>query len=55
MTESLVSVAPDAPIAEVARLMRQNRVHRVLVIDGDALQGIVSTFDVVGVLEKQGG
>jgi CBS domain-containing protein len=55
MTESLVAVAPDAPIAEVARLMRQNRVHRVLVIDGDALQGIVTTFDVVGVLEKQGG
>ncbi|MGH0034966.1 MAG: CBS domain-containing protein [Myxococcota bacterium] len=54
MTESLVSVAPSASIAEVAQQMRENRVHRVLVIEDDALRGIVSTFDLVRVLEKEG-
>lgn len=54
MTESLVSVAPSASVAEVARLMRENKVHRVLVIEDGSLVGIVSSFDLVGVVEKQG-
>jgi CBS domain-containing protein len=55
MTESLVSVAPGASVSEVARLMRENQVHRVLVIEDGGLLGIVSSFDLVGVLEKEGG
>ncbi|HVN39337.1 MAG TPA: CBS domain-containing protein [Myxococcota bacterium] len=52
MTESVVSVPPEASIAEIARLLRANRIHRVLVSEGDQLVGIVSTFDLVEVLEK---
>ena len=52
MTPGTLSVDLDTPIPEVARTIRQHRVHRVLVVDGDSLAGIISTFDLVGLLEK---
>jgi CBS domain-containing protein len=53
MTDAIVSVDPTAGLAEVARTLRENRVHRVLVLDDDALVGIISSFDLIAVLEKQ--
>jgi CBS domain-containing protein len=52
MTPGILSVGPEATAAEIASELRQHRVHRVLVIDGGALAGIVSTFDLVGLVEK---
>jgi CBS domain-containing protein len=52
MSESVVAVPPEASIPEVARLLRQNRIHRVLVVDEDQLLGIISTYDLVALLEK---
>jgi CBS domain-containing protein len=52
MTGSVVAVRPDAPVPEIARLLRANRIHRVLVTEGDQLVGIVSTFDLVALLEQ---
>jgi CBS domain-containing protein len=52
MTEDAVSVAPDASIPDIARALRTHGVHRVLVIDGGRLAGIISTFDLVALLEK---
>lgn len=52
MTTSLVTVPPDASVAEVARTLRTNHVHRVLVVEGKRLQGIISSFDLVSLLEK---
>lgn len=53
MSDGAVTVAPEATVAEVARALRENRTHRVLVSDGGKLCGIISTFDLVGLLEKQ--
>ena len=53
MTETVVSVTPDSPIFEIARTLRRDRIHRVLVIEADQLRGVISTFDLVAVLEKQ--
>jgi CBS domain-containing protein len=55
MTRGGVTVGPDAPIAEVAALMRHHRIHRVLVLENDLLVGIVSTFDLIALLEKESG
>jgi len=55
MTTSVVEVAPDAPVSEVARALCENRVHRVLVVDAGRLVGIISTFDLVNVLRKAKG
>lgn len=53
MTQGVLSVEPDASAAEVAGLLRKNRVHHVFVIDEEALHGVVSTFDLLQVVEKQ--
>src|SRR5262249_19908934 len=42
-----VAVRPDAPIAEVARLLHERHIHRVLVIEGTTLRGVISTLDLV--------
>jgi CBS domain-containing protein len=51
MTDAVVSVSPDATAAEVARLMRAQRVHRVLVIENHELLGMLTTFDLLAALE----
>lgn len=46
MTRRLWSLPPDESVESAAELMRQNTIHRVLVMDGDRLVGIVSTSDI---------
>ncbi len=55
MTMDIVSVSPRATISEVARTLRHNRVHRVLVIEDDVLVGIITAFDLIELLEKDYG
>jgi len=51
MVREVVKVAPSASLAEVAQIMRTQRIHRVLVVDEDELVGILTTFDLIRVLE----
>ncbi|MDX2093561.1 MAG: CBS domain-containing protein [Kofleriaceae bacterium] len=41
-------VSPDLPVAEVARTMREEGVHRVLVGTEGRLEGILTAFDLLG-------
>lgn len=50
MTTDLVHVPPDATVGEIARMLCENRVHRVVVTDEGRLLGIISTFDLVSIL-----
>jgi CBS domain-containing protein len=52
MTNEILSVAPETPIAGVARVLRENAVHRVLVIEDGELRGILSAMDLVALLES---
>ena len=52
MTEGVVTVPQDAPIAEVATVMRDNRIHRVWVEKGGQLCGVISTFDLLELLQE---
>jgi CBS domain-containing protein len=47
MATDLLTVAADRPVAEVAKLLVERQVHRVLVTDGRRLLGLVSSLDVV--------
>lgn len=47
MTRELVTVSPETPVAEIARTMRNQRIHRVLVLDGRELVGVVTSFDLL--------
>ncbi len=46
MIDHVISVPPDATVAEAARLMVEHSVHRVLVVDGGRPVGIVTTLDL---------
>ena len=46
MTRKVESLPPDCSVDEAAVLMGQRQIHRVLVMQGDVLLGIVSTSDV---------
>jgi len=46
MTRELRSLAPNSTVEQAADFMRENQIHRVLVMDGSRLVGIVTTTDV---------
>lgn len=48
MTKEVISVTPGASLGEAARVMKARRIHRVLVIENEALVGILSSLDIVG-------
>ena len=54
MTPELYSVAVDTPASEVARMMCDSHLHRVLVTAEDDFVGIVTTSDLLGLLVAEG-
>lgn len=48
MTPDPISVSPDATLPEAHALMTERRIRRLLVMDGDKLEGIVTRGDVRG-------
>ena len=52
MTRGGITVAPETTVSDVAATLRKHRIHRVFVVDGEQLCGVISTFDLVALLEK---
>lgn len=50
MTENPVTVGPDAPVVEAARLMERHKISGVPVVEGGRLVGIVTVSDLVRLL-----
>lgn len=50
MTSRIHSVTPETAVSDVAGLMLQEHLHRVLVIDDGKPVGIISTSDLLGLL-----
>lgn len=46
MTRTTKALPPDTFVDAAARYMREQGIHRVLVLDGDVLLGVVSTTDI---------
>lgn len=47
MNPRVIAVAPDADLRELCRVMADERIHRVFVVEGRKLVGVVSALDVV--------
>jgi CBS domain-containing protein len=47
MSSPAVTIAPDRPVAEAARVMVERKVNRLPVVDGSQLVGIVTRADLV--------
>ncbi|HEV8445643.1 MAG TPA: CBS domain-containing protein [Gemmatimonadaceae bacterium] len=54
-TRNLCSVRTDSDVKDVERLMSDNQVRRVLVMDGDKCVGIVSQADLARAIERGDG
>lgn len=52
MSRDVVSVDEDVPLLDVARLMSDRRVHRILVSREGKLAGVVSTMDFVRLIAQ---
>lgn len=50
MVQNVVTVTPETPVVEVASVMTENRIHRVLVVEDGQLVGLISALDMVKVL-----
>jgi CBS-domain-containing membrane protein len=56
MTADPVTVFPNAPIAELARMMTDAHIHRIIVVDNEGRPvGIVSSTDILAVVACAGG
>ena len=47
MSDQVLTVAPDDTLVAAARTMLDARVHHLVVVDGGAVAGIVSSFDLL--------
>lgn len=47
MNPRAVAVSEDADLKSICKLMTDERIHRVLVVEDGALKGLISSFDVV--------
>ncbi|MFQ5526087.1 MAG: CBS domain-containing protein [Thermoanaerobaculia bacterium] len=53
MTPTVYSVGPEAPVSEIATLMLDGHLHRVLVSENNRPVGIISTSDLLGLLIEE--
>ena len=54
MNQKVLSVPPKASVRAAATMMRDRGIHRVLVIDGTTLVGIVSALDIARTVSDNG-
>jgi CBS domain-containing protein len=54
MTARVVSVRPETSVRNAAALMRKLGVHRVLVMEGRKLKGIISALDIARMVGERG-
>jgi CBS domain-containing protein len=47
MTEDVLTVGPMTPLSEIAERMARDRIHRVVVMEGDRMLGLVTSIDLL--------
>jgi CBS domain-containing protein len=50
MSRTPVTVNPNDPIGEVARVLVERKIHRVPVVDDGRLEGIITSLDLVSLI-----
>ena len=55
MVKKILTIPPSTTIERAALLMQQNRISALPVVENDALTGIITTTDVMGVLLEANG
>lgn len=53
MSEKVIRLSATKPVSEAARLMREHHVHHLVVADKDTVVGILSSYDLLKLIEEQ--
>jgi CBS domain-containing protein len=53
MTRPAVTVSPSDTLQRVSELMFNRRIHRVVVAEGNQIQGIITTMDILRTIASQ--
>lgn len=51
MSPYVITATPDDNISEIARSLKEHKFHRLIVTEGKKLSGLISTHDLLKVLE----
>lgn len=51
MTPAVIEASEDAPASDLAKLMRKRHIHRIFITRDKRLKGIVTTLDLLKLLE----
>ena len=54
MSREIISVTPETSVRTIAGIMRKRAIHRILVMDGSRLCGIVSAIDIARAVSEKG-
>jgi len=54
MNDAVFNISPDASIKAAATMMRKHAIHRVLVMEGKSLAGIISSMDIARAVSERG-
>ncbi len=52
MSSKVYTVTPDADVGTTAQMMRQYHIHHVVVTDGNKVVGVLSSFDLLRLIEE---
>ena len=52
MTSSVITAAPSTEVKALVRIMLENKIHRVVITDNERVVGIVSSMDLLRLLDK---
>jgi CBS domain-containing protein len=55
MTRTILSLPPETTVEEAARFMADQKIHRLLVMDGERLIGLVTSTDVLNAVGERAG
>ena len=52
MTPDVIAAGPDMPLEKVARIMSRERIHRVPIVRGQRVVGIITSLDLLAVFPE---
>jgi len=52
MSKNLITIDEDATMYDAVQMMLDNKIHGLLVTDDDKLKGIITSYDVLIIMEK---
>ncbi|MFC1553856.1 CBS domain-containing protein [candidate division KSB1 bacterium] len=53
MTKKAITTGPDTKVAELVKIMLENKIHRVIIVEDEKVVGLVSTVDLLKLFDER--